>query len=435
MNIKARGLRSRTANYRSLDRLSTHGRVVRFTVNAIMYHLLAFAVIPVLANRPGQASDPEEAAKPIAEVNLLPNNYGLALLPARCFGEVQYFLLDTGFTATVIDDGLRSSLGRPVRMGIFHAGRVSFHVDVFKDPAIFLDGLRLKERTVVCFDLGPLNNLLRGEELIGIIGMDRLSEHVVALDMTEGVVRFYESVPESVKRDSACLELQRRKHQFFVTAELPAIGQEHFLLDTGYNSSLKLRSGIFDRLARLGEIEDRFENRRLAVGGMHTTVQGRLSSLELGSFKHTGLTVGRAIDDEAVSVIGSAYLLRYVVVFDFPGERLYLKPSKYFKYTEGPSDKSGLAPVRRDGHTFISYLDQNSPAREAGLRNKDQILRVNDKPVDQFSLYKLRKLLTHEGKLVRMTIQRGERTFDVKFRLREYRTFLPDPPVEAPIEK
>lgn len=60
---------------------------------------------------------------------------------------------------------------------------------------------------------------------------------------------------------------------------------------------------------------------------------------------------------------------------------------------------------------------------------------MNDKPVETFSLYQLRKLLKREGEDVRMTLQRGEKTFDARFRLREFRTFLPEPADDVPAEK
>jgi C-terminal processing protease CtpA/Prc len=83
-------------------------------------------------------------------------------------------------------------------------------------------------------------------------------------------------------------------------------------------------------------------------------------------------------------------------------------------------------PARRDGQTFIYLCRKKSPARVAGLKENDRILRVNGKPVEEFSIYRLRKTLSHEGEDVKMTVARGDKTFDVKFRQREFRTFLPE---------
>ncbi len=361
-------------------------------------------------------------AKLLAEVRL-EADCDLPLVSAKCLGQMRYFILGSGSNVTFLDKSLRPKLGDPIRSS---KGR-----EIFKSPPVNLGGLQLTGRAAVCTDLSQFSDYV-GLQLTGILGLDSLDNHIVELDLSGLALRVYDCVPNGTKRDSKVVRLYGDRTGMRVRAKLPAIGPQEFLLDSGNAGSLQLNTDLFERLVKSGGIDQRYKSGALTESGEQSSETGRLRRLTLGDFKHEGLSIMKS---PSPSSIGCAYLRRYVAVFDFPNHRLYLKPSKHFNDSENVLDKSGLLLFRHNGQTVVDLCGENSPGEVAGLQEKDRILSVNNKPVEKFSLYELRKLLMRDGEEVKMSIQRGEKPFDVIFRLREFRTFLPQPAEETSAKK
>jgi C-terminal processing protease CtpA/Prc len=120
-------------------------------------------------------------------------------------------------------------------------------------------------------------------------------------------------------------------------------------------------------------------------------------------------------------------LKRYVAVFDFPGQHLYLRPSPAFNAPETPHDKSGLQIIRREKLTLVHECPPGSPASEAGLQKGDELLQLNGEAVEKLSLDALRSRLRQKGKTVEITAARGGVTFTRKITLCEYCKLIPPP--------
>ncbi len=366
-------------------------------------------------------------ARVLAEVRLV-EGCDIPIVSVECLGETRYFLLSTGTGATALDDSLRPKLGDTLQRQTGSSEDGTLAWEFFKAPPVDFGGLQIRGMSAICTDL-HLFSEYAGLEVAGAIGLDSLFNHIVELDLSGRAIRIYDRVPESMERDSVVLPLH--EGSMTVRVNLPVIGPQEFLLDSRNFNSLELHADLFERLTKSGKIDQRFQYGSSAHRKRRGEI-GRLRRFALGDFMHQGVSI---VKSEKYSAIGCGYLRRYVVVFDFPGQRLYLKPSKHFSEPEEPYDQSGLIFSRSDGQTVVDALWKHSPAKEAGLTKKDRILSVNEKPVEEFSMPELRKLLSREGEFVRMTIQRCGETLDFKFRLREFHTFLPKPIEPAVAEK
>lgn len=85
----------------------------------------------------------------------------------------------------------------------------------------------------------------------------------------------------------------------------------------------------------------------------------------------------------------------------------------YLKKADGYSridqeDMSGLRLMRVEGETIVHSVDEGSPADMAGIRDRDTIVRIGDKPASEYKLADIRRLLrSGDGKEIVLTNKRG----------------------------
>src|SRR6185437_7870940 len=143
------------------------------------------------------------------------------------------------------------------------------------------------------------------------------------------------------------------------------------LLDTGNlgPGDGELDGNTFARLARVGSIVDERHVSFNTLAGESQARSGTLRDLSLGPFLHRDVY----FDSSDVSTVGMLYLSRYIVTFDFPRDRLYLKKSR--GYAEPcRTDQSGMSFKRVDNRTVVDSVDPGSPAAAAGLQPGDVIV-------------------------------------------------------------
>lgn len=99
---------------------------------------------------------------------------------------------------------------------------------------------------------------------------------------------------------------------------------------------------------------------------------------------------------------------------------MYLNPNKRFTQPF-ETDMSGLRLTARPPlfkRFEISGIAEDSPASEAGMREGDVITAVDGRPAADLTLSEVQKSFQRNGELRRLTIQRGEREFQVDLPLR-----------------
>jgi membrane-associated protease RseP (regulator of RpoE activity) len=136
---------------------------------------------------------------------------------------------------------------------------------------------------------------------------------------------------------------------------------------------------------------------------------------------HEFLEPGFGGKTEPDGMIGVEFLRRFKVFFDYTRGRMILEPNSC--YTE-PSrfDASGLRVHRvanlPDAVRVYQVLPQ-TPAADAGLRETDLIVAVDDTPVQRMSPGLVQEALARDGRECRLLIQRGYEVFGVDLKLRK----------------
>jgi hypothetical protein len=329
------------------------------------------------------------------------------IVPVTLQGKTYPFVLDTGASVTMYDTSLKPLLGSPVGRTKVQGLVAVTTLEEFSPPEAFLGRLPLpKDQTVLTFDFRPLRER-GGFDVRGVLGMDFLENYVVAIDFDRGSLTFRRQVGNPRDLGQA-LSISRRPDIPCLLLDIPgAGGVEAFRIDTGHTTecSGSLDTNLFRRLVKAGVVRD------VTLGGVSVTasgkdlkVDGRTQNFSIGPFQHRNLLFSSPASG---NWLGLAYWSRYKVTLDFPGLTLYLKPGAHFDRLDQP-DRSGFDFARCDDGTVVERVEKGSPAAQAGIEPGDVLKSVAGIPVDQGSLFPIRRLLRQQGQSIKVKVRHGK---------------------------
>jgi predicted aspartyl protease len=321
-------------------------------------------------------------------------------VPVAVSGQTNYFLVDTGTSATALDVRFRERLGEAVRQWDGH--------DFYRSPELVLGKARLAVHEVFCTDL-KMFGLITGEPYDGIFGMDLLKNHVVELDFDRGVVVISKEVPAQARTNAWRIPMRlSNKRHFLVPTLINGKVTLDLLLDTADSSTLSFKQEDWDLVFPPGE---NAAMHKVLLAGINKNVTestlARLASVEVQSRKYSNVVCMLSLYETAPSALGMGFFRRHHVTFDFPNETLYLRPGRRFNAAE-EHDMSGLHLLRRDSGTFVQSVDEGSPALLAGIQAGDVIRSINARKCAEMKMKEVRQLLKGKpGDKVSLEIERS----------------------------
>jgi len=144
-------------------------------------------------------------------------------------------------------------------------------------------------------------------------------------------------------------------------------------------------------------------NLGVGINGEISGSMGRIHSLKINDFKFDSILAGFPVyDTERIDIegtprngsLGAEVLKHFLVTFDYHNEALYLKKSNAFK-KKFDHDMSGLEiymlKTPKDRY-YIGRVERGSPAEAVGLSHGDEILSVDFKTIDNYTLNELTEL-------------------------------------------
>lgn len=169
----------------------------------------------------------------------------------------------------------------------------------------------------------------------------------------------------------------------------------------------------------------------MGLGGYLDGYVGRTIGLDIGQFGQSNiLTYFQSVDTSQDltylngrnGLIGNTILNRFLVVIDYQGATLWLKPRKHFQ-DEFVYDRSGLNLIASGPNlNYFSVLNvlPDSPAAEAGIHAGDRIVRIGWLSASLRSLAELQSLLQQKpGKKVLVVIKRDGKVMKKRVVLRD----------------
>jgi hypothetical protein len=376
-------------------------RVVCFFASAVAFSSTAIGEEPQRAN----------PTAPVLERFQIEKGGDLLRIPVRIDGTDYWFMIDTGSGTTVCDCKLPIKKTNEQRRVSTPSGPTS--VPMAKLIGATVGGchsLPVPEN-VIAQDL-TLDREFYGVPIDGVLGMDFLAQHIVRIDFDAGNLSFLVSLPPKQYKE---IPLSSVNGCPCVEAELPHVGKHLFVADTGHCALCcgMMESDLLRRLALKGEIQlfgagegidAKGENYGRAYRGTRLTVQG--FSVERPVFCETSRS----------TVLGLGFWSRFVVTFDFPRNRLFLREGKSYGRRDDRINLSGLDYRRRHGDMTIVAVDESSPGAKAGILIGDVLLRVGDINARESSTFALEVAFSQAGK-AKCLIRRGETKQEVSLDL------------------
>lgn len=277
---------------------------------------------------PGAASF--DAAAP-AELQVQRAPTGHLLVRPRINGhDAGWFIFDTGAGICCV------STPQVERLGLQAAGSLaavgvggSEGAALWRASELRLGPLALRDHPLMATDLSFLREHL-GEEIAGVVGYGVLARCVAELDLVAPRLALHDPASFDAGTQAwARLDLEGR----VPTVEARYEGRDgRFRLDTGSNSLVTFH----EPAVREGALLDRRETSEARLGGVGGFVaarRGRLASFELGGVVQHDLQADFALEPRGTFAdatrtgnIGGGMLRPFVVLLDYGGGRLALRP-------------------------------------------------------------------------------------------------------------
>lgn len=276
-------------------------------------------------------------------------------------GQELPFVVDTGSSATVLDESLKPILGKPVgKITIQHWG-IHEKKATYATPKLYLGGVRLKSggRTIL-LDLKGLSQQA-GRPILGVLGLDVLENYCLQVDFAASRLRFMDPAQTNKAawgRAFPLVALNDKDPRPAVAGNLFGAEGPHALIDTGYVTDGWLRPPAYRQ----------WTNQAVAAAvGKARSPDGRF----FGEVYPEVFLLSENVESDG---IGLRFLARHLVTFDFPGDTLYLErtsagplpeigPSAARSYLKALKEEGRLPGWDKDEHGTAKVMDPKPDGR------------------------------------------------------------------------
>jgi hypothetical protein len=309
------------------------------------------------------------------------------------------FIVDTGghtlLSPRVVAEAGLQSVGASETSG---AGEKTKTSGFARYREIAVGKARLRDQTALTIEV--YEPAVEGIVVDGMIGFEFFRRFAVRLDY--GAQTMTTTNPERFDpRDAGtAVPFEFYDHLPYVAGsigELPA----HFDIDTGSRSEIDVTSPFVLR----HKLREKYRKGVSAVtgwgvGGPSRSYVVRLPSLSLGGVQANDVVAslseakgGSFSDANYDGNIGSGFLKRFIVTFDYAHQTLYLQPLKPAPVDAGRFDRSGMWINAAKNGYIVTSIAAGGPAAQGGLAEGDMIIELDGKPAVAEHLSDARTLL------------------------------------------
>ncbi len=270
-----------------------------------------------------------------------------------------------------------------------------------------------------------------GTKVHGLIGLDKFRNLVVTINYDINTLRFTRPENYKLPMHADVIPINILRGRPYMTARLELDTKEirdlWLMIDSGANHPILLETDSTDTYQPLKSLE--------------TTIGRGLGGIISGAFVRSGwLLIGNSRLDNIITSIsseyiggtqatrnfrhgtlGSAALSRFRVSFDYTNNRLILTRGRKFK-EPFEYNMSGITfeSLTVGFNIFkVSEVIKESPAQQAGVKQGDILMSVNQKPAFSLNLGELNAIVSSRpGTPVTLVISRDGRLMTFKFKLK-----------------
>ncbi len=275
-----------------------------------------------------------------------------------------------------------------------------------------------------------------GTDVHGVLGYELFSRFIIKVDYQRKIMTLMWPEKFRPRKNYEMIPIRIQDTKPYLLAPI-SIFAEHslnakLLVDTGASHGLMLEPETDTRINLPEKTLNNIIGRGL--GGEITGKTGRIESLELGNY-----TIHKALANfpdsnsyysdslkhhrvDRNGTLGGEILSRFIVIFNFPHEKIYLKKNSEFK-KQFYFNLSGLN-VKAKGSSLnvfeITNVRVHSTADRAGVLRGDLIASINGIVVKELHLNQINGLLNSKpGKKIRLEVRREGTLKTIEFRLED----------------
>ncbi len=334
------------------------------------------------------------------------------------------FVLDSGAAATVILES-RHTRALPLELGpeiaVSGVGDGPDPVArIIEGTNLSLGSVRLEDLSVIYLPLESVPFFNNTDEVYfdGVIGAPFFERFVVEIDYDRQLISFSE--PDSVEaqidqRDTDWQEipLQISSGVPYLTAQISTESEQpvavKLLVDTGYRGPVSLTPDTHEEIY---EPQEYFSTVGQGLSGDVQMKVGLSESLSVGGFELNHVPVSYSIsggesDNDSNGLLGNEVLRHFNVVFDYPSERMFVKPNAQFAVPIN-ADRSGLLIRSHRLGAVVKSVARGSVGQGEELQVGDIITSIDGMPMTPSSISELKRLLASEQPAVAICWQSGD---------------------------
>ncbi|HEY4125182.1 MAG TPA: aspartyl protease family protein [Rhizomicrobium sp.] len=337
------------------------------------------------------------------------------------------FLLDTGghnlISPKVIKDIGLNAVGTSVGTG---AGKGTVVSGFAKVNEIAIGGVRLHDQTAIVQNV--YDKSIEGIPVDAMVGFELVRRMVTRIDYGAHTLTFTDPAKFTPADAGKAVPFKFYDHLPQVEGDaggIPGI----FDIDTGSRSEVDITSPSVEKY----KLREKYARGVTAVtgwgvGGPVESYVVRLPFLTLGGLKQDSVVAGldapnsgSMSDPNFLGNVGSGFLKRFVVTFDYAHQTMYLKPIVPPPADIGTFDRSGMwINAAADGY-LVNSVSNGGPAATGGLQKGDVITAIDGKMVKPEALATARALLRMRpaGSKVTLDFKRGSENKHTMITLRD----------------
>jgi hypothetical protein len=258
-----------------------------------------------------------------------------------------------------------------------------------------------------------------GQPYQGTLGKDFFERVVVEVDYHRQTVQLYDPSAFTYSGQGKSFPLTFSGPVPLIHAKFDVPGKHtmsaDFAVDTALDSGIIFYRGFTDS-ARISAAHFKSEPASdPEVDGGAKIFLGRLNTFQIGPYALEGIVgdftqekTKAGADKNIAGAIGSNFLRRFTVIFDFPHQRLILEPNIQLNH-DTDEDMSGLSIIAKGPNLKVfevTAVQPGTPAAHAGIVPGDVIAGIGDEAAADLTLSAVRDLFRQVGYQYKVMIDR-----------------------------
>jgi hypothetical protein len=270
-----------------------------------------------------------------------------------------------------------------------------------------------------------------GQPYQGTLGRDFFDRVVVQIDYHRQTVQLYDPSVFTYSGQGKSIPVTFAGPVPLIRAKFEVSGHrsrtEDFALDTALDSGVIFYRGFTDS-AKISAAHFKSEPASYPeVDGGTKIFLGRLKNFEIGPYEledivgdFTQEKTKTGADKNIAGAIGSNFLRRFTVIFDFPHQRVILEPNVQLNH-DTDEDMSGLSIIAKGPNLKVFQVvavQPGTPAAHAGIVPGDVIAGIGDEAAADLTLSAVRDLFRQVGYQYKVLIDRKGQTITASLQMR-----------------